>query len=98
MGKKCVISGVKDVLSRNFLAVRNAGELYQPLMDLSLFNQVQIDPEAFTLVWPSADFDPATLQDWPQQLEALKTLFWTTTAAINRYPSGEVNRKSRLIS
>jgi hypothetical protein len=44
-----------------------AGELYGPLLDLTLFNQVAIDPEVKTLVWPNgADFDPATLHDWPQ--------------------------------
>lgn len=49
-----------------------AGELYGPLRDLSLFNQVLLDPEVHTLVWPNgADFDPATLHDWPQQVEAL---------------------------
>ncbi|HVC93780.1 MAG TPA: DUF2442 domain-containing protein [Pirellulales bacterium] len=49
-----------------------AGELYGPLRDLALFNQVQIDPLAQTLVWPNgADFDPATLHDWPEQAEAL---------------------------
>lgn len=49
-----------------------AGELYGPLRDLALFNQVQSDPEVHTLVWPNgADFDPATLHDWPQHLEAL---------------------------
>ncbi|MFH1096110.1 MAG: DUF2442 domain-containing protein [Candidatus Desantisbacteria bacterium] len=41
------------------------GELYGPLHNLSLFNQVQVDPEVHTLVWPNgADFDPATLHDW----------------------------------
>jgi len=51
-----------------------AGELYRPLRDLSLFNQVQIDPEVQTLAWPNgADFDPATLHDWPTQAEALAT-------------------------
>ena len=41
------------------------GELYGSLRDLSLFNQVRIDPEVNTLVWPNgADFDPATLHDW----------------------------------
>jgi hypothetical protein len=36
-----------------------------------LFNQVRIDPEVHTLVWPNgADFDPATLHDWPEQVEA----------------------------
>ena len=43
-----------------------AGELYGPLRDLSLFNLVTVDPEVDTLVWPNgADFDPATLHDWP---------------------------------
>lgn len=43
-----------------------AGELYGPLRDLQLFNQVGIDPEIHTLVWPNGtDFDPATLHDWP---------------------------------
>jgi len=50
-----------------------AGELYGPLRDLHLFNQVRIDPEVHTLVWPNgADFDPATLHDWPEQSEAWK--------------------------
>ncbi len=48
-----------------------AGELYRPLRDPILFDQVQIDPEVRTLVWPTgADFDPATLHDWPQYREA----------------------------
>jgi len=42
------------------------GELFGPLQDEKLFNQVRIDPEVHTLVWPNgADFDPATLHDWP---------------------------------
>ncbi|MFY9268710.1 MAG: DUF2442 domain-containing protein [Candidatus Manganitrophaceae bacterium] len=49
-----------------------AGEIYKPLRDLALFNQVQVDPEVHTLVWPNgADFDPATLHDWPNYVEAL---------------------------
>jgi Protein of unknown function (DUF2442) len=48
-----------------------AGQLYGPLRDLTLFNQVRVDPEVHTLVWPNgADFDPATLHDWPQHAEA----------------------------
>ncbi len=44
-----------------------AGELFGPLRDLAVFNQVAIDPEVHTLVWPNgADFDPATLHDWPE--------------------------------
>ena len=43
------------------------GELYGPLRDLSQFNAVSLDREVHTLVWPNgADFDPATLHDWPE--------------------------------
>lgn len=49
-----------------------AGELFGALREDSLFNQVQIDPEVHTLVWPNgADFDPATLHDWPENVDAL---------------------------
>jgi hypothetical protein len=52
-----------------------AGELYGPLQDIKLFNQVEIDPEVHTLVWPNgADFDPATLHDWPQYAEEMEGL------------------------
>ncbi len=48
------------------------GQIYSPLRDLSLFNKVSLDHEVGTLVWPNgADFDPATLHDWPQCLTAL---------------------------
>ncbi|MBH0190715.1 MAG: DUF2442 domain-containing protein [Nitrospira sp.] len=48
-----------------------AGELYGPLLDLQLFNQVAVDSEVRTVVWPNgADFDPATLHDWPQHKDA----------------------------
>ena len=58
-----------------------AGELYAPLRDLKLFNQVRIDPEVHTLVWPNgADFDPATLHDWPLHERALleRARHWQT--------------------
>jgi hypothetical protein len=49
-----------------------AGELFRPLRNLSVFNQVRIDPEVHTLVWPNgADFDPATLHDWPSLVDGL---------------------------
>jgi hypothetical protein len=52
-----------------------AGELYGPLRNLELFNQVGIDPEVETLVWPNgADFDPATLHDWPANEQAFREL------------------------
>ena len=48
------------------------GELFGPLRDLAVFDQVRIDPEVHTLVWPNgADFDPATLHDWPIHAEAM---------------------------
>ncbi len=48
------------------------GELYGPLRDLDFFNQVWLDPESGTLVWPNeADFDPATLHDWDEVSEAM---------------------------
>lgn len=41
------------------------GYYYSPLRDLEEFNQVRLDPEIHTLVWPNdADFDPATLYRW----------------------------------
>ena len=61
-----------------------AGELYGPLRDLELFNSVQIDPEVHTLVWPNgADFDPATLHDWPRHAETLaaRARQWDATRA-----------------
>ena len=55
----------------DFLPVLS-GELYARLRDLALFNAVKIDPEVHTLVWPNgADFDPATLHDWPEYVDAL---------------------------
>lgn len=49
------------------------GKIYGSLKDISLFNQVKIDPEVHTLVWPNgADFDPETLHDWPKYLPHLK--------------------------
>ena len=65
------------------------GELYGPLRDVAFFNQVQLDPEVHTLVWPNgADFDPATLHDWPEHLENLKVLArqWALTTPFG--PSG----------
>jgi Protein of unknown function (DUF2442) len=49
-----------------------AGPLFGPLRDLALFNQVAIDPEVHTLVWPNgADFDPATLHNWASCVDEL---------------------------
>jgi Protein of unknown function (DUF2442) len=49
-----------------------AGELFGPLRDPAFFNQVRIDSEVHTLVWPNgADFDPETLHDWPAYAQTL---------------------------
>jgi hypothetical protein len=48
------------------------GEMWGPLQDLTLFNQVQLDPVAHTLTWPNgADFDPETLRNWPEYKDEL---------------------------
>ena len=50
-----------------------AGELFGPLRDPKVFAQVKLDSEVHTLVWPSgADFDPATLHDWPDHEASFK--------------------------
>ncbi len=39
--------------------------MFSPLKNLDLFNQVKIDPEIHTIIWPNgADFDPETLYNW----------------------------------
>jgi hypothetical protein len=49
------------------------GELFGALRDPEQFAQVQLDPDAHTLAWPSgADFDPATLHDWPDHEPAFR--------------------------
>ena len=51
------------------------GEWFGPLRDASLFGRVQIDPEVHTVVWPNgADWDPATLHDWPAHLPELQKM------------------------
>ena len=50
------------------------GEMFGPLRDLQIFNQVHLDDEVRTLVWPNgADFDPWTLHEWPRFAETLST-------------------------
>lgn len=49
-----------------------SGDLFGPLRDPATFNAVRLDSEVHTLVWPNgADFDPATLHDWPKYADAL---------------------------
>ena len=71
-----------------------AGEVYGPLWDLDLFNQVRLDPEAHTLAWPNgADFDPTTLHDWQDLGEHMTRMAqeWrnaTASAGSGGTPSG----------
>ncbi len=56
------------------------GELFGPLRDEAVFNGVSLDTEAGTLTWPNgADFDPATLHDWPTVRDELasRASSWT---------------------
>lgn len=60
------------------------GRLYGPLRDPAYFSQVRLDPEVHTLVWPNgADFDPATLHDWPLVVDELaaRARQWTSNSA-----------------
>ncbi len=55
----------------NFRPVLN-GAMFGALQDAHVFNGVSLDEEAGTLVWPNgADFDPATLHDWPSVRDEL---------------------------
>jgi hypothetical protein len=48
------------------------GQMWGPLQDLTLFNQVALDPVSQTLTWPNgADFDPETLRNWPEYVDEL---------------------------
>lgn len=61
-----------------------AGEVFGPLRNPAEFNQVRLDAEVHTLVWPNgADFDPAVLHDWPEHLESMvaRAREWDRTAA-----------------
>ena len=68
------------------------GVLFGPLQDPATFDAVTLDTEAGTLVWPNgADFDPATLHDWPQVREDLvaRARGWSSAPANRRPPLGE---------
>jgi hypothetical protein len=63
------------------------GAFFGPLRDLTTFNAVRLDDEAGTLVWPNgADFDPATLHDWPHVRQELTA---RARAWADRAPRGD---------
>jgi len=48
------------------------GPIFGPLRDLEIFNQVRLNADLGTLIWPTrADIDPTVLHDWPQHVEAI---------------------------
>ena len=56
------------------------GAIFGALQDLATFNSVRLDQEVGTLTWPNgADFDPATLHDWPEVCDELseRAQAWT---------------------
>jgi hypothetical protein len=60
------------------------GEVFGPLRNLDFFNQVRLDAEAATLVWPNdAAFDPETLRHWPRYKDELaaRAQRWETQPA-----------------
>lgn len=62
-----------------------AGELFGPLRDPAMFAKATLDPEVHTIVWPcGADFDPATLHDWPEHEAAFRAAVqrWDKSHAI----------------
>ncbi|MBS4028790.1 MAG: DUF2442 domain-containing protein [Ignavibacteriales bacterium] len=47
-------------------------EMYAPLRDVTFFNQVTLDKEVHTIVWPNgADFEPTLLYNWEEYKEEL---------------------------
>ncbi len=48
------------------------GPMFGPLREPEIFNQVKLDSDLGTLVWPTgADIDPTVLHDWPDHIEAI---------------------------
>jgi hypothetical protein len=73
------------------------GPLFGPLRDVSAFNAVTLDREVSTLVWPNgADFDPATLHDWPQISDdlAVRARAWENTTSEHPRSSARVERRN----
>ena len=89
--KSCVVSGPYTLRLEfddstfqtiDFLPVLK-GRLFGPLRDMSLFDQVRIDAESETIVWPNgADFDPGMLHDWPEHMTEFIAMVqrWQETA------------------
>ena len=73
------------------------GTLFGPVLEPSIFEEVTLDPEAGTLVWPNGtDFDPATLHDWPAVRDELvaRARAWADGTADARH-HGRMERTPR---
>jgi hypothetical protein len=67
------------------------GEVFAPLQDLKLFNEVELDATFGTIQWPNgADFDPETLHDWPKYRDELVAMArrWAATSDPVRRTAG----------
>jgi hypothetical protein len=65
------------------------GALFGQLEEPAAFNAVKLDDEVGTLVWPTgADFDPATLHDWPDLKDELANRARTWTNATSNSFAG----------
>ncbi len=105
--KSCVVSGPYTLRLEfddstfqtiDFLPVLK-GRMFGPLRDMEIFNQVRVDPESETIVWPNgADFDPGTLHDWPEHkaefIEMAQQWHETATASDNR--AGQTRRVAEV--
>jgi hypothetical protein len=49
-----------------------SGPLFGQLQDITLFNQVQLEPSFGTVEWPNgADIDPMLLYHWPRNVDKI---------------------------
>jgi hypothetical protein len=72
------------------------GALFGPLQDLATFNAVRLDSDAGTFVWPNdANFDPATLHDWPDVSVELASRARTWATSTSGQPVSARTESSR---
>jgi hypothetical protein len=75
---------LRKIISNDLEAQSVKSVLQIRCQNFSRIRKVKIDPEVHTLVWPKgADFDPATLHDWPDYSSELarRARKWELTPA-----------------
>jgi hypothetical protein len=66
------------------------GEVFEPLRNLELFNQVVLNSDTGTIEWPTgADFDPETLHNWPKYVGEIRQRRKKLTSIADRDRSHE---------